>query len=599
MSSQQDGMLRTASSLMALQLVSRLFTSALNQALIRLASPAALGAAAIQFELLLGTILFLSREGVRHALLRTPKSSAIVDDATKTETSATTSTNIASSNLALVPLLLGLPLTVVAAVGYAVYAPGEVQLQPGFRATVAVYALAALLELACEPMHNHSVIEMKTAVRVRAEGLGVGAKSLMTFLILFYDSRLSTQPPGSFALFAFAGGQMAYSIVLFVTYVYNYRDTLSSFRLAKLRNVPVPAEQVARRGPAEAYFDLDLLKLSMTLNAQFVLKHILTEGDKVVLSWYSPLAEQGGYAVAANYGSLIARLVFQPIEETSRVFFAKSTSAFSSKSESKVMADDPSLLENNAIRMSALRRPSAFLSSILQTQLSLAVPIIVFGHAYLPIILPFLLPARFLATSAPQLLRAWVYYLPVLAVNGVLEAFVAGTATTKDVVRQSRWMTLFSAIYISTAIALYQLGYGDVSLVYANIVGLSVRIIYAALFVTNYFHRHAKSLVSTDETPPRLLHRHNTLPDPRLLLVCATAQGIVTYSARRRRIAQRVAAVMIGQRDKLTLLSKPVIVHVGLGGVLGLACLMTWWACSGRHMEILQMTKEERKTKVE
>ncbi|KAL0952352.1 hypothetical protein HGRIS_006632 [Hohenbuehelia grisea] len=128
---------------------------------------------------------FLSREGVRHALLRTPKGSPSVDNAPRTRISAITSTNIASSNLALVPLLLGLPLTVVAAVGYAAYASGEVQLQPGFRATVAVYALAALLELACEPMHNHSVTELKTSVRVRAEGLGVGAKSLMTFSASF------------------------------------------------------------------------------------------------------------------------------------------------------------------------------------------------------------------------------------------------------------------------------------------------------------------------------------------------------------------------------------------------------------------------------
>lgn len=204
-----------------------------------------------------------------------------------------------------------------------------------------MYALAVLLELACEPVHNRyahralypdfttdmvctlysSVIELKTAVRVRAKGLGVGAKSLMTFLILFYDSRLSTKPPGYFALFAFAGGQMAYSIVLFVTDAYSYPDTLSRFRLMKLwcvrrliwmhsnadpshRNAPVAQEKALRRNSVGAYFDLPLLKLSMILNEQFVLKHILTEGDKVVLSCYSPMAEQGGYALAANYGDI-------------------------------------------------------------------------------------------------------------------------------------------------------------------------------------------------------------------------------------------------------------------------------------------------------
>ncbi|KAF8966968.1 Rft protein-domain-containing protein [Flammula alnicola] len=59
----------------------------------------------------------------------------------------------------------------------------------------------------------------------------------------------------------------------------------------------------------------------MTL--QSLVKHFLTEGDKMILSWFSPLRDQGGYAIAVNYGSLIARIVFQPIEETLRVFFSR------------------------------------------------------------------------------------------------------------------------------------------------------------------------------------------------------------------------------------------------------------------------------------
>lgn len=41
----------------------------------------------------------------------------------------------------------------------------------------------------------------------------------------------------------------------------------------------------------------------MTL--QSLVKHFLTEGDKMVLSWFSPLQDQGGYAIAVNYGPLI------------------------------------------------------------------------------------------------------------------------------------------------------------------------------------------------------------------------------------------------------------------------------------------------------
>jgi hypothetical protein len=51
---------------------------------------------------------------------------------------------------------------------------------------------------------------------VRAEGLGVTAKSLTTFLVLMYDARAGT---GGLALVAFALGQLMYSAVVFGTYI--------------------------------------------------------------------------------------------------------------------------------------------------------------------------------------------------------------------------------------------------------------------------------------------------------------------------------------------------------------------------------------------
>jgi hypothetical protein len=38
------------------------------------------------------------------------------------------------------------------------------------------------------------------------------------------------------------------------------------------------------------------------MTSQSFLKHLLTEGDKFLLSWFSPLQDQGGYAIAVNYG---------------------------------------------------------------------------------------------------------------------------------------------------------------------------------------------------------------------------------------------------------------------------------------------------------
>ena len=61
--------LKTGRSLVLLQLLTRVLTFVLNQSLVRLASPEVFGTAAIQFDLIYSTVLFLSREGIRNALL--------------------------------------------------------------------------------------------------------------------------------------------------------------------------------------------------------------------------------------------------------------------------------------------------------------------------------------------------------------------------------------------------------------------------------------------------------------------------------------------------------------------------------------------------
>jgi oligosaccharide translocation protein RFT1 len=101
-----------------------------------MASPCVFGTAAIQFELLLSTILFLSREGVRNALLRAERDSA------------------STTNLSFLPVLIGCPLALVTSYLYGCFAGSETRTQPHFEMAIGVYALAALTELLTEPMYN-------------------------------------------------------------------------------------------------------------------------------------------------------------------------------------------------------------------------------------------------------------------------------------------------------------------------------------------------------------------------------------------------------------------------------------------------------------
>jgi oligosaccharide translocation protein RFT1 len=74
---------------------------------------------------------------------------------------------------------------------------------------------------------------------------------------------------------------------------------------------------------------------------------------------------------------------------------------------------------------------------LLAVQFSFSIIFLVFGTAYVPIALHVILPPQYLTTSAPNVLAAWVWYIPVLAINGGLEAFVTSVATPQDLNAQS------------------------------------------------------------------------------------------------------------------------------------------------------------------
>lgn len=140
--------LGSARSLIGLQLISRLVTFILNQGLVRLASPQAYGTVAVQFELLMSTILFLSREGVRNSLLRVWPQQTNVDK-------PSTAISVAQcANLAALPFFFGLPTTLVTITLYAFFASEATRSQPHFYLALFSYAIAAVAELLSEPMHN-------------------------------------------------------------------------------------------------------------------------------------------------------------------------------------------------------------------------------------------------------------------------------------------------------------------------------------------------------------------------------------------------------------------------------------------------------------
>ena len=129
-------------------------------------------------------------------------------------------------------------------------------------------------------------------------------------------------------------------------------------------------------------------------------------------------------------GSLVARIVFQPIEESLRLLFSK-------------LPSSPSPIKKRQDHTAAFHQAADSLVCLLSIQCSLSLIFLAYGTAYLPVALHIILPPQYLSTSAPKILAAWLWYIPVLAVNGGLEAFLSSVATPQDLNNQSRCAPLY------------------------------------------------------------------------------------------------------------------------------------------------------------
>jgi len=197
-----------ASYLVLLQFVSRMLTFTLNQVLLRFTSAETLGIASVQLELLLNTILFLSREGVRCAAIRVSDDISIENpDMTepKNAASATGSKKNAEVkpgsaayklqkfvNMVYAPIPVGALMTCIA-VAYYLSQVGQSSegLFPGYRLSIYLYGLSALIELLAEPMFMVAQYKLWFKTRVSVEGVAVIVRCVLTCALTVYGARAS------------------------------------------------------------------------------------------------------------------------------------------------------------------------------------------------------------------------------------------------------------------------------------------------------------------------------------------------------------------------------------------------------------------------
>ncbi|KAH9462073.1 hypothetical protein Pst134EB_005991 [Puccinia striiformis f. sp. tritici] len=476
----------TGVSLVGLQLVSRLLTFFLNQSLLRLATPETLGTASIQFELLVNTILFFSREGIRTGLSRTQHLFI------QGKSGGDGRRHQQIINTSYIPIPIGTITSLTLFTIYITTVTDQTRTQTNFTRSLLLYWVSVIIELLSEPAYINLTLRGETGRRVRVEGVAVTVKTIGTISVVYLGSYWGYDA----GLLGFAIGQLTYSLSLCI----GFWSTL--FHCSSERNLyPRQVDNSSLSIGLDSWIHAADYSLCWALTRQSIIKQFLTEGDKLIVSKICPIANQGAYALAMNYGSLVARILFQPIEETSRLYFSKNLSLPSSQSPTTTKETRESTVDHTSKEESERAKGAIdLLKNLLKAQIYLGLIFITFGPPYVRIVTRLLLGRRsgYLkegsSSTIVEVLSAYCHLIPLLGLNGIIEGFVQSTALESDLNKLSKLMGLWCLIFIGS-VSLFNSPFistqfsisAEVAIVMATCINMICRIGYGSWYIIHYF----------------------------------------------------------------------------------------------------------------
>eukprot|EP00762_Andalucia_godoyi_P000716 ANDGO_05261.mRNA.1 Oligosaccharide translocation protein RFT1 len=473
--------------LASLQFVARIVPFLANLQIARTIPLQAFGISNVQLQLLLSTVLFLSREPFRKACVAYTPSS--------TEQATPRRVNAAIFQTSLVVVPIGVVLSAFC-LGYtrwtldntsntsssstetdaATLSAGPSSYETKSSAYL-VMVCSAVLELASEPYFNVFAKNMLVRERCIIEMAAILAKTLcMWMLVMFFKMDVM----------AYAWSQFACAVLIlagYVSFARFSRHLRSEFGIQVL--YPVSLRQIFRPRIWSTVYGFSV---------QTLLKYLLQEGERIMLAALATADEQAVYSLAANLASLVARTILQPAEEMSYSLF----SSFERHADPKVLL---SRLHDCVL-------------------ISLNV-----SYLFAGIGLFFSLPGIFMlygtkwayGTSAPSVVALYLFYILPMSLNGMLEAFVHARAASipQEMAYQNKLLMAFSVVFLSAAAFLIP-RYGAHGMILAHIVNSTVRAT-----------THLWTTTRTTSTPSMLSTVRQLSPSMPTLLSFASTTGVL------------------------------------------------------------------------
>ncbi|ENN77951.1 hypothetical protein YQE_05628, partial [Dendroctonus ponderosae] len=278
--------------------------------------------------------------------------------------------------------------------------------------------------------------------------------------------------------------------------------------------------------------DSNLLVLTISFLKQSVIKQVLTEGERYVMT-ISPVltfSQQSIYDIVNNLGSLAARFIFRPIEESAYFYFTQ-----------MIHRDQPLKKQNEKNVAEAAK----VLGQLCKVVTSIGLIGVVFGQSYSYSLLYFYGGKKLVSTALPTtLLQFHCFAIVLLAINGVTEAYVFATMNNNQLDKYNYLMVIFSICFLLISYVLTNV-FGPVGFILANCSNMGARIIHSLHFI------HTKYL----DTVYRPLD--GLIPTWKFLSVLVFSGICTKYS-------------------ELYFLPHSMLLHIGFGAFFFLLTMITW-----------------------
>ena len=289
---------------MILQAIFRIGTFLMNAVLLRYITKEMLGVVNVRLNLLYYTIVFISREAFRKTCLSRSDEHVSEDKRKK------------MVNLIWVCVIVGIVTSIVLCLFWILYLeqPSS-ELQYQYQISTVIFALSAIIELFAEPLWIFGQRYSFVLTKVLIDGIYIMVRCFVSVALVFLFPQIGLL---SFAI-AFCTSSLAYTIIYY-TYFTNYISKLPDGDPFPFKNVKdfFPDFNMAN------IFDPYYTNLVTSFYKQSLIKQFLTEGEKYMMTFFNILSfdEQGVYDVINNLGSLAARIIFMPIEESYYIFYS-------------------------------------------------------------------------------------------------------------------------------------------------------------------------------------------------------------------------------------------------------------------------------------